>query len=529
MEAKIEQSLRKAINLYQSGNIEQAKKICATILEVAPNSATLNNITGAIHHSDGQLQNAIKFYEHATALQSDYSDAFYNLGNAHKDMRNFEKAIVAYRKALQINPNLAEAQNNMGIAHMACLQTEEAIVCYERALLIRPDYAEAFNNLANALKGLGDLGGAMKAVNQAMRIKPKNPEFQLHSGIISQAIGNIEHSIESYRTALSLSPDFAEAHKAFSYALLNDGKIAEGLEEYEWRWKCDSFQENHRDFSKPTWDGSASLKDKTILLWDEQGIGDTVNWSAYVPIVRSLSKHTILECQDKLVPLLSRSFPNVEVRAFRRGIDKVINDFDCHLPLGSLLHRLQNNLPKNHRRTSFLTPDPLRVDHWRDRLKSVGRGPYVGINWKSSNMATRRLPNYAPLSDWAPVFNLTNVTFINLQYSDFQSDLENIHCDFGVKVYNFDDLDHLNNVDDASALMAALDCVVSTIGAVPLISAGLGTHTKLVNWRQSVWNNVLHQPCGPSVEIYERNTWEPWDAVFTNVAKSIVELPKTLL
>ena len=77
---------------------------------------------------------------------------------------------------------------------------------------------------------------------------------------------------------------------------------------------------------------------------------------------------------------------------------------------------------------------------------------------------------------------------------------------FGVTVHNFDDLDHYNDLEDVAALCAALDIVVSTKITVPLISAGVGTITKLANWRQSPWNNILLNPVGPLVDIFEKNT-----------------------
>ena len=139
-------------------------------------------------------------------------------------------------------------------------------------------------------------------------------------------------------------------------------------------------------------------------------------------------------------------------------------------------------------------------------------------------MSLGRLPNYASITDWAPIFTTTDLTFINLQYVDFGDDLAEISNKFGVTVHNFDDLDHYNGLDDVAALCAALDVVVSTKITVPLISAGVGTLTKLANWKQSSWNNSLMNPVGPSVDIFEKNTLEPWGSLFHEIAYDIEEL-----
>ena len=134
--------------------------------------------------------------------------------------------------------------------------------------------------------------------------------------------------------------------------------------------------------------------------------------------------------------------------------------------------------------------------------------------------------NYSSINDWSPIFKIPNVIFINLQYQNFEEDLKKIKNDFDVTVHNFNDLDHFNDILDVAALSAALDIVVSNKTTTPLISAGVGTLTKLANWKQSSWNNILLNPPGPSIDIFERNTWETWENVFQLIAEDILKLNK---
>ena len=136
-------------------------------------------------------------------------------------------------------------------------------------------------------------------------------------------------------------------------------------------------------------------------------------------------------------------------------------------------------------------------------------------------MSSSRLQNYAKISDLYPVLKLPNINFVNLQYTEFDDELAQVHDELGVKVYNFNDLDHFNDIDDVAALCKALDMVVSTKTTVPLISAAVGTPTKLANWKQSPWNNLLLNPVGPMINIFERNTWESWDNIFKLIAENI--------
>ena len=136
------------------------------------------------------------------------------------------------------------------------------------------------------------------------------------------------------------------------------------------------------------------------------------------------------------------------------------------------------------------------------------------------------MPNYATISELYPVLKLPDVTYVNLQYTDFTNDLTKIKKELGLTLHNFDDLDHFNNIDDVAALCAALDMVVSTKTSVPLISAGVGTLTKVANWKQSPWNNILLNPIGPLVDIFERDSRESWENVFNLIKNDILKFAK---
>ena len=179
------------------------------------------------------------------------------------------------------------------------------------------------------------------------------------------------------------------------------------------------------------------MNDKRILIWCEQGVGDTINWSFLLPFITRQAKHCILECQEKLIPLLTRSFPEAEVKAVDRSRDKQRDDFDIHLPMGSLYKNFMEEVFINKKVNAYLVPDPDRVNYWRERLTSLGKGPYIGIAWKSSNMSSGRLPNYAPILEWSPVLKIPDVTFINLQYKDFKDDLAKVKDELGVTAVSY--------------------------------------------------------------------------------------------
>ena len=510
--------------LNEKSELDASVESYEKAIKIKPDYAEAYFNMGIVLENKGELDAAMESYEQAIKIKPDYAEAYNNMGNARKDTGDLDTAIDNYKQVLKIKPNYEAACNNIGIILTDKGEFDAAIDSYKQAIKIKPDYAEAFNNMGNALENKGELDAAMESYKQAIKIKPDYAEAYSNMGNALKDKAELDAAIDSYKQAIKIEPEYAEAHQSLGLAFLNAGRLKEGLDEYEWRWKTAKRLSKKRHFSQPLWDGEKSLKGKKVLVWCEQGVGDTINWSSCLPLVASQAEYCVLECQEKLVPLLARSFPNVEVKPENRSLDSERDDFDFHVPTGSLYRHFITEITQNPRPDAFLVPDPVRVKFWRERLNSLGNGPYVGISWKSSNMSPERLPNYASISDWSPILTLPSVTFINLQYKDFADDLAKIQNELGVTVHNFDDLDHYDNLLDVAALSAALDVVVSNKTTVPLITAGVGTSTKLANWKQSPWNNILLNPVGPSVDIFERNTWEPWDNVFRLIAEDIFKL-----
>ena len=510
--------------LKDQDKLEEAIEAYNKALVIKPDYAEAYSNMGVALTDQGKLEGAIEAYNKSLSLKPDYAEAYSNMGVTLADQGKLEEAIEAYNKALVIKPDYAEAYSNMGVALADQGKLEEAIEAYNKALAIKPDYAEAFNNIGNTLKQQDKLEEAIEAHNKALAIKPEYAEAYSNIGVALKDQGKLEEAIEAYNKALAIKPDYAGAHYNSSFALLNSGRLKEGLDAYEWRWKTAQFKSPRRHFLQPLWDGKTSLQDQRILVWCEQGVGDTIIWSSRLSLLVSQAGHCILECQKKLVPLLSRSFPNVEVKPVDVSRDTERDDFDFHLPMASLYRHFIPEITRSPKPDAFLMPDPVRVKFWKDSLSFLGGGPYVGISWKSSLMGAERSKHFSSLSEWSSLLTLPNINFINLQYADAADGLLQIQNEFGVKVHNFDDLDQYNDLDNVAALSAALDCVVSFGTSVPMITAGVGTLTKCPCLANGNYNNILGGPIGPLVDKFEKNTSEPWSNVFGLIADDISKL-----
>ena len=316
------------------------------------------------------------------------------------------------------------------------------------------------------------------------------------------------------------------------FMYLFQGNLQLAVEHRKWRWKTEDRKNKLSHLNLPEWDGKQSLKGKRVLF-GEQGPGDIIIWAPGIEYLKSLGCRVTLQCHAKLIELFEMSFSDIEIKQADNKKTIGEEDYDYYIPMETLFgyfciseqkrdRSLDFSAPAQFKTDTFLFPKQERIDFWKGRLNEIGKGPFVGISWKSPVVTYSRKRNYTELSDWEPLFALPNITFINLQSKAFEDDILEIKKRYSVKIHNFDDLDHYDDFADVAALCAALDMCVSVSTAVSTVAGAVGTPTHMLHWRMSSWNNVLFSPPGPNVKIYERNSWESWAECFKKISSEII-------
>ena len=211
-----------------------------------------------------------------------------------------DEAIKFYERALQLRPNYAEALCALGAALKTSNRLDEAIAHYEQALAIRPNYVQAYFNRGSALREAGRQPEAIASYQRVLELQADHADAHCNLGAF-QDQGSLVEAVASYDRALELEPDHAKAHNNRAMTRLLRGEFEEGWEEYEWRWKASKL--TPREFSQPLWSGD-SLKTQTIFVHSEQGLGDTIQFVRYLPLVKERCGKVVFECQKSLKKLL---------------------------------------------------------------------------------------------------------------------------------------------------------------------------------------------------------------------------------
>ena len=405
-----ENAFAQAWRSHQSGRLEEAEKCYRQLLQQAPDHSDTWHLLGMACHSQGKLTEAVASYQQALRLRPDFAEALANLGVAFMALGRLPDAIACYRQAVRVNPKLPGPLNNLGLALIdqnqleeaaGCFRealrldpnsqaahfnlgnalhqqgrSEEAIACYRRSLELRPSCAQTHHNLGVALNSQGKPEEAMACLQQALRLKPDFADAYYNLGLTLLQQGRIDPAMAHYATAIEIRPDHADAHVGRGMVWLVQGNVREGWAELEWRLRCPKYA--RRAFRQPMWDGSP-LQGRTILLYAEMGLGDTIHFIRYAPLVKERGGRVLVEPQKALLPILART----------PGIDQLVTSgaplphFDVYAPLPSLPHLLGATLETATANTPYVFADPGLLECWPRELSAI-EGFKIGIAWRGS-------------------------------------------------------------------------------------------------------------------------------------------------
>ncbi|HEX7379880.1 MAG TPA: tetratricopeptide repeat protein [Pirellulales bacterium] len=530
----------------QQGRAREAEKCFAAAVDADPSFAHAHNNLGNARKEQGRLEEALVSYQQAVRLKHDFAEAYNNLGNLQRELGQLDEALANCREALRLRPDMPDALNNLGAVHTAKRQWSEAADCFRKALTYRPDHAEACGNLAMALRELGeieeaivhfrhalrlrpdfaeahgalamalsqqgDLEGALASCREALRLKPELASAHLSMGFLLSELGRRDEAIACCDRALELEPDLPDAHKNRSLIWLLEGKLAEGWQEYEWRWKCPELPE--RPFQQPLWDG-APLAGRTILLHAEQGLGDTLHFIRYASLVRDRGGRVLLVCQRPLVSLLARA-PGVE-QVVAQG--DPIPAFDTHAPLLGLPRIFGTTLENVPAQVPYLIPDAAAAARWRDEL-SATPGLKIGIAWQGSRTHRRDRGRSIPLRLFAPLADLPGVQLYSLQKNFGQEQLAQVA--FRDRVIDLSS--RLDTFDDTAAVVDGLDLVIACDTSLVHLAGGLGKPTWIAITAVPDWRWLLEREDSvwyPTARLFRQRKRGDWQEVFERMTTTL--------
>jgi Flp pilus assembly protein TadD len=463
----------------ERGDVATAEELYNRALTLRPDLAEAHDNLGGLYQRRGHLVRAEECYRRALALRPDHAESHNNLGTAFQLQGRLNEAEACFHKALEYKSEFPEALCNLGDVLQALGRLDEAEAYCRSALALKPDYPEALSNLGAVLKARADLDGAEDCCRRALALDPRYAGAHVNLGTILNERGQRAEAERCYRSALALEPDSAAAEFNLSMLLLLRNDLEEGFRLYESRFR--SFVRTFRGSrglhdrlkDQPSWQGEP-LSGKRILVWTEQGMGDSIMMMRYLPMLKVHGAERVTVFCDPALERLVASAPGVD-RVVCNATSDLEMTFDLHCPIMSLPFLLRTTGESVPHDVPYLTvPEDIR-NQWRTRLSGVS-GFNVGLAWAGGRTLRDDAKRSIAPDELAPLTKVDGVQVISLQKEKGGTQL-------GIP----DWMDDCDDFMDTAGLIENLDLVISVDTAVAHLSGALGKRTWLLNRFQSEW------------------------------------------
>lgn len=513
--------------LSNLGNALRARRRPAEAAELLGRAAVLRPDVPEIHynlgitlHEDGRLEESASAYRRALALRPDYVAALNNLGNVLHELTDFDGAIAVYERAVALQPDLADGYNNLGRALKEVGRLDEAIAAYRRAVSLRIDFAEAHSNLGNALVQAGELDEAVAMYRRALASRSDYAEAYNNLGNALGQVGERDQAGEALRQALEIAPGMVDAQWNMALALLLRGDFERGWAMYEIRNRAKAVRLDP-EFVNSFWDGS-DLAGRRILLLGEQGLGDTIHFVRYIPMVRERGGEVALLCQSKLRKLMEGQLGIRQVES----IGEQVPAFDVCCPLMSLpfvFKTRPETIPGN---VPYLRADPVRAARWAEKIRAESAKLRVGLVWAGNPTFGNDRYRSMPLDTLAPLAEAgRDVIFYSLQKGPAAEQAKRPPA--GMRLV--DDTADLDDMIDTAALVSCLDLVISVDTAVAHLAGALAKPVWTMipfapDWRWQLGRT--DSPWYPTMRLFRQRARNEWGTPVREARDALTELAR---
>lgn len=459
------------------------------------------------------------------AINTDIAQRYFDLAQKCIKKGLPEDALECYQEALKNNPYHPETLRQLGNNAREKDQFDQAIGYYNTALEANPKNLLAILELANTLNILDRTEESLALYIRALEIQPTNLAALHNFAYSLNKMSRPHDAIMVFKKLTELSPNYALAHFNLSAALLRVGNFEEGWKEYEWRWQA--YNESSKRFAQPLWEGE-DLRGKRIVVFAEQGLGDTKQFMRYVPMLKEKGAYVIFETQAALINLL-RLCPYLDEVIIR---NEKLPDFDFQIPLMTLPLRFNTTVETIPHKIPYLYADPKLVTEWKEKL-SADKNFKIGICWHGNgNYPTQPLRRSVesksiPLAKLAQLAKLEHVSIYSLQQIDGLDQLASLDQD--TKIIQFPaDFDKKNGrFMDTAAVMLNLDLVISVDTSTVHLAGGLGVQTWLLLPEPPDWRWILNRtdsPWYPTMRLFKQEKLGDWDNVMLAITQNLLPL-----
>jgi tetratricopeptide (TPR) repeat protein len=503
--------LARALDSVRRNNFAEASTLCEAVLRDSPDNVEALKILSGVRFMEGRLDEALPSIERAARLMPGDARVQANLGSVQTRLGRFDDAIASFEKALAIDPDYAEGHYNLGAVLSAVQRYEEALAHYDRVLFAVPHHSRALINRGAALAALNRHEEAITAYDKILASDPQYADAQTNRGAALNDLHRVDEAIDHYDKVIAGRPHDAFAHWNKALASLYRGDFETGWREHEWRWAKPDFAANRRNYPQPQWRGESDPNGKAILVFSEQGLGDSIQFCRYATMLADAGATVFVEVQPALKPLLAR-LPGAS-QVFARG--EALPAFDLQCPLMSLPLAFSTTLETVPGKVPYLGPSPTKSAEWQARLGARTK-PRIGLAWSGSPTHKNDRNRSIALPRLAQIAGDPRFDFHILQKDIQERDRAALVMLPNLKVHS----DSLVDFDDTAALIAEMDLVISVDTFAAHLAGAMAKSAWVMLPFASDWRWMMSRedsPWYPTLRLFRQASLGDWDGVLNRV------------
>ena len=416
-------------------------------------------------------------------------------------------------------PGQAEVLHLAGIVAYRRGRMQDAVALMERAVERGIDIAMCLRNLCEVYRRIGRLDDALEAGQRAVRLAPSDPFCQHNLAILHLERLELDAAMACARRALEMRPDMAGAHFLLAECMLLRGEMAPGWEEYEWRFRVMPAQMPVPSSGRPQWDG-LPRRHGTLLVAADQGLGDAIQFSRYLPWVAERCRDMVVACRNELRPLLHQIVPGLRIFSDWAQCPA----FDAHITLSGLPRLHRTRLETIPAPVPYLHADPMRAAAWHARLAQLLPTGYrrIGIIWAGRPDHNNDHNRSTTLASFTKLSEVPGVALISLQKG---TTVPQASAYFGpAPLLNIGP--EIADFDDTMAILACLDLLVTVDTSIGHLAGAMGRPVWIMLPRSPDWRWLLDRadtPWYPTARLFRQDTDRSYASVIARIAARLRE------
>ena len=503
------EALSNLADLYRIKNkFTEARNLIDQAIKHNPNLAAAYNNLGAIERDSQNFSRARMAFEKALSLDPTLHQTELNLALIFDKTGNTASAIELAMKVIINHPQNALAHNCLGTIYLNQNNLSQAEISFKKSCSLSPEFAEANNNLATTFLKKNEINLAHKYFNIALDIDPTNPAFWANKGAAYQAENQPQKAIGACNKALKINPNHADARWNRGIAYLLSGDLLKGFSDYETRWQLPEFKSLKR--GSVLWTGQ-NLFRKSILVYSEQGFGDTIQFIRYIDNLKQLEPNLVYFETHAALKTLIKQIDGIDV-VFAKG--ETLPKTDFHIPLMSLPYIFKTTIQSIPNKVPYLHP-PQVLPHIITKI--IPKKFNVGICWKGRTTHKNDSNRSICIENLFPLFEMPDIQFYNLQLDHGESNI--------LKKYQIIDLScQITDFSSTALIIKELDLVITVDTALAHLSGALGYKCWVLlpfspDWRWLLKTSI--SPWYPSLKLFRQQTTGDWSSLIPIIKQSL--------